>query len=159
MSLKIKLVRVDNRLLHATVALNWNSFVNANYIAVVDPSHVNDPFVQKVMQLCLPKKLQVKLFSNEQLLEFLNQEFIEDRNVIIIFKDLGALKGAVEIGLDVKEVQLPYPASGLLLKKMSDYFTTEDINCIRYVQENGIRFFFQTAPHDAKDYAFFKKKG
>lgn len=156
MSFKIKLVRVDNRLLHATVALNWTSFVNANYISVVDPSHVDDPFLTKVLQLSLPKEKEVNIFSIEQLIDFVQNKKKEDCNLIIIFKNLSSLKDAVSKGFRVKEVQLPYPASRIMLKKLEDYFTDEEINDIRYIQSKKVKFFFQTAPYDSKDYSIFK---
>ena len=77
MSTKIKLARIDKRLLHATVALNWNQFIDADNVLIVDPDYVNDPFIADVMQLCLPKTMKVKIFSIEQFLEYIN----EGRNI------------------------------------------------------------------------------
>ncbi|MHC5228701.1 PTS sugar transporter subunit IIB [Enterococcus sp. LJL99] len=156
MSLKIKLVRVDNRLLHATVALNWNSFVNANFIAIVDPSHIDDPFLTKVLQLSFPKKDGVGIFSIEQLLDFLAQDRDEKCNLMIIFKNLDILNEAVEKGFQVKEVQLPYPASRVLIKKLDAYFSEKEIDMIRKMQRKGVNFYLQTAPYDSKDYTIFK---
>ena len=39
MSTKIKLARIDKRLLHATVALNWNQFIDADNVLIVDPDY------------------------------------------------------------------------------------------------------------------------
>lgn len=161
MSVKIKLVRVDNRLLHATVALNWNSFVNANFIAVIDPTHTNDPFFEKVLQLSFPTKNGLGIFSVDKLIEFLQEEREEREercNLMIIFKDISVLAEAVEKGFYVPEIQLPYPASRILLKKIEDYFSETDLECIRTIQQKGIKFFFQTAPYDTKDYSIFKTK-
>ena len=86
MSTKIKLARIDKRLLHATVALNWNQFIDADNVLIVDPDYVNDPFIADVMQLCLPKTMKVKIFSIEQFLEYIN----EGRNIkaMVIFPNL-----------------------------------------------------------------------
>lgn len=98
MSKKVKLVRVDKRLLHATVALNWNNFINASYIAIVDPTHKDDPFLEKVLQLSFSNKSKVSIFSVDQLLEFLAQDTEEKCNVMIIFKNICALREAVNKG-------------------------------------------------------------
>ena len=147
---------MDNRLLHATVALNWNSFVNANFIAIVDPSHIDDPFLTKVLQLSFPKKDGVGIFSIEQLLDFLAQDRDEKCNLMIIFKNLDILNEAVEKGFQVKEVQLPYPASRVLIKKLDAYFSEKEIDMIRKMQRKGVNFYLQTAPYDSKDYTIFK---
>ncbi len=155
MSTKIKLARIDKRLLHATVALNWNQFIDADNVLIVDPDYVNDPFIADVMQLCLPKTMKVKIFSIEQFLEYIN----EGRNIkaMVIFPNLSVACDAVKAGFRTKEIQMPYPASRMMIKSLSDYFSVEDIEKIRYIQSQGIRMFFQTAPFDNKDYSIFKK--
>ena len=155
MSTKIKLARLDKRLLHATVALNWNQFIDADNVLIVDPDYVNDPFIADVMQLCLPKTMKVKIFSIEQFLEYIN----EGRNIkaMVIFPNLSVACDAVKAGFRTKEIQMPYPASRMMIKSLSDYFSEEDIEKIRYIQSQGIRMFFQTAPFDNKDYSIFKK--
>lgn len=155
MSTKIKLARIDKRLLHATVALNWNQFIDTDNVLIVDPDYVNDPFIADVMQLCLPKTMKVKIFSIEQFLEYIN----EGRNIkaMVIFPNLSVACDAVKAGFRTKEIQMPYPASRMMIKSLSDYFSEEDIEKIRYIQSQGIRMFFQTAPFDNKDYSIFKK--
>lgn len=155
MSTKIKLARIDKRLLHATVALNWNQFIDADNVLIVDPDYVNDPFIADVMQLCLPKTMKVKIFSIQQFLEYIN----EGRNIkaMVIFPNLSVACDAVKAGFRTKEIQMPYPASRMMIKSLSDYFSEEDIEKIRYIQSQGIRMFFQTAPFDNKDYSIFKK--
>ena len=155
MSTKIKLARIDKRLLHATVALNWNQFIDADNVLIVDPDYVNDPFIADVMRLCLPKTMKVKIFSIEQFLEYIN----EGRNIkaMVIFPNLSVACDAVKAGFRTKEIQMPYPASRMMIKSLSDYFSEEDIEKIRYIQSQGIRMFFQTAPFDNKDYSIFKK--
>ena len=155
MSTKIKLARIDKRLLHATVALNWNQFIDADNVLIVDPDYVNDPFIADVMQLCLPKTMKVKIFSIEQFLEYIN----EGRNIkaMVIFPNLSVACDAVKAGFRTKEIKMPYPASRMMIKSLSDYFSEEDIEKIRYIQSQGIRMFFQTAPFDNKDYSIFKK--
>ena len=155
MSTKIKLARIDKRLLHATVALNWNQFIDADNVLIVDPDYVNDPFIADVMQLCLPKTMKVTIFSIEQFLEYIN----EGRNIkaMVIFPNLSVACDAVKAGFRTKEIQMPYPASRMMIKSLSDYFSEEDIEKIRYIQSQGIRMFFQTAPFDNKDYSIFKK--
>lgn len=155
MSITIKLARIDKRLLHATVALNWNQFIDADNVLIVDPHYVNDPFIADVMQLCLPKTMKVKIFTVEQFLSFMEES--HNRKAMVIFPDLFVACDAVKAGFRTKELQLPYPASRMMMKSLSDYFKPEEIDCIRYIQAQGIKLFFQTAPFDNKDYSIFKK--
>lgn len=155
MSVTIKLARVDSRLLHATVALNWNQFIDADTVLVVDPQYIEDPFIANVMQLCLPKTMKVHFFSVERFLAYLQEEHNE--KAMIIFRDLRIAKEAVQAGFWTGEIQLPYPASRMVIKRLSDYFKEDEINSIRLIQDNGIRLYFQTSPFDNKDYSAFYK--
>jgi len=156
MSVNIKLVRIDKRLLHATVALNWNQFIDADVVVVVDPLYVEDPFITKVMQLCLPKTTKVKFFSVEKFLEFLHTD--KNLKAMIIFTNIEIAYEAVRQGFMTKEIQMPYPAVKIIVKKLSDYFNEQEIKHIRFIVQKGIKMYFQTSPFDSKDYSVFKLK-
>jgi len=157
MSKKIVLVRVDKRLLHATVTLNWDRFINADYVAVVGSEYDDNPFVASVMQLCLPKSMKVKILTEEGLIQFLNQdeEFAKPSKVMVIFKDLASVRQCVKLGFYVEEIQLPYPSVAPGRKTLASYFTEDEIKAISYIQNSGIRLYFQTTPYEAKDYGSF----
>lgn len=157
MNKKIVLARIDKRLLHATVTLNWDRFINADYVAVVGSEYDDNPFVSSVMQLCLPKSMKVKILSEEGLIEFMNQaeEFGKSAKVMVIFKNLVVASRCVSLGLKVKEIQMPYPSVAPKVKKLSSYFTEAEIKEISFIQQSGIRFYFQTTPYEMKDYGSF----
>ena len=74
---------------------------------------------------------------------------------MIIFKDLKTAQHAVELGFTYKEIQIPYPASRIMIKKLSDFFKPEEIESIRFIQGHSIKLFFQTSPMDNKEYSIF----
>ncbi|MDN6422280.1 MAG: PTS sugar transporter subunit IIB [Tetragenococcus koreensis] len=141
----VKLVRIDNRLLHATIALNWNRFVNANHILIVNSKYESDQFLEEIMQIVSPNSLDY----------FLKHKIVDQANIIILFKNLESLKIAVDNGFYFSEIQIPYIASRVLLKNMADYFAKDEVKIIRDIQDKGMKFYFQTAPTDTKDYNFF----
>ena len=156
MSMKIVLARVDKRLLHATVTLNCDPFLNADYVAVVGSEYDNDPFIVSVMQLCLPKTMKVKILTEEGLLDFLNQgDSSKTTTVLLIFKDLASVRESVKLGFHVDEIQMPYPTLSVKPKNLADYFSEEELKDIAYIQGQNIRFYFQTTPFQAKDYGSF----
>lgn len=157
MSKKIVLARVDKRLLHATVTLNWDRFINVDYVAVVGSEYDDNPFVASVMQLCLPKSMKVKILTEEALMDFLNQdeEFGKTSRVMVIFKDLSVVSRCVNLGFHVDEIQVPYPSVAPTVKKLSSYFSEDEIKDISCIQKSGIKLYFQTTPYEAKDYGSF----
>ena len=151
MSKKVSLARIDKRLLHATVTLNWDPFIRVDYVAVVGSEYKNDPFTASVLQM------KVKILKEEELMEFLElNEGPKASRVLVIFKDLETARKCVELGFWVEEIQLPYPTVEIVgKKKLSSYFNKEQIDAVREIQNHGIRLYFQTIPYQAKDYASF----
>lgn len=155
MSLNIKLVRVDPRLLHATVVINWGSFLNANYAVLVDSKYEKNPFIEKVMSLYLPPEFSVRIFDVDGFIEFLNEKSEDMRNAMIIFKDFTTAREAFDKGFYVKELQLSYPASRVMLKDLSKYYSKDEIEEIEKIKSKNIKLYFQTSPFDSKDYSLF----
>ncbi|KRK70894.1 hypothetical protein FD02_GL000075 [Lacticaseibacillus nasuensis JCM 17158] len=75
---------------------------------------------------------------------------------MIVFENVHALRQAIDLGLKVKEVQFPYPASRYLLKRLDDYFSPTEVQDIRAIQKKKVKLYFQTAPYDTKEYSVFK---
>lgn len=159
MKSKIKLVRIDDRLLHATVAVTWSKFVNANYALIVTSDTDMDPFVKEVITLCLPKSMSVNFISPIEFVEFIGQSKPEfDSNLMVIFKDLKGIRTVVENGYIFKEVQIPYPASRIMIRNITEYFNDEDLAHIDYLLESGVKVYFQTSPHDSKEFNIFNRR-
>lgn len=156
---KIKLVRVDDRLLHATVAVTWSKFVNANFAVIVKEDREVDPFVDEVMRLCLPKSMSVEFTNPSEFQTFMNSDkIVKDDNIMIVFKNLTCVREVVENGYVLKDVQIPYPASRMMIKNLEEYFNLEDLNNIDYLLQQDINIYFQTSPHDGKESNIFKKR-
>ncbi|WP_263849044.1 hypothetical protein [Lacticaseibacillus nasuensis] len=72
----------------------------------------------------------------EDLIEFINTPREEETlNLMIVFENVHALRQAIDLGLKVKEVQFPYPASRYLLKRLDDYFSPTEVQDIRAIQK------------------------
>lgn len=157
MSKKVSLARVDQRLLHATVTLNWDPFLKVDYVAVVGSEYRNDPFTESVLQLCLPNFMKVKILQAEELMDFIEKEDgHKPSKVMIIFKDLKTADHCIRLGLELDEIQMPYPTVAVGGKKsLSSYFSEEEIQWIKNIQSHGTKLYFQTLPYQAKDYMSF----
>lgn len=152
MSIQIKLVRIDNRLLHSTISLHWNRFVGANNVLTVEASRSVDPFIEKVMRLSLPKTTRLSMLTSGELMPWIKNESDENDRVIVVFKDIFSLTLSVEDGFFYSEIQIPYPTRPFVFKHASDYFDEYTLEMVRSLQAKGIAFYFQTSPMDSKIY-------
>ena len=109
MSKKVSLARIDKRLLHATVTLNWDPFIRVDYVAVVGSEYKNDPFTASVLQLCLPRTMKVKILKEEELMEFLElNEGPKAYRVLVIFKDLETARKLQMRSIEVVKIIIKY---------------------------------------------------
>ena len=83
--------------------------------------------------------MKVKIFSIEQFLEYIN----EGRNIkaMVIFPNLSVACDAVKAGFRTKEIQMPYPASRMMIKSLSDYFSEEDIEKKKLSAPKGTKLY------------------
>lgn len=146
----INLVRIDPRLLHATVQLYWTQFIDVKQIWIINQEYAADPFISSVLQLCLPKSIQIKIYRPEELVELTSNNIKE--GVMVIFSDILTAKNTIALGFSVNEIQLPYPASKGLLKGLDNYFKDEELSALSIIQDKGVKLYFQTSPYDKKTY-------
>jgi PTS system mannose-specific IIB component len=59
----LKLVRVDDRLIHGQVVAVWLRAIGAERIIVVDDKTAQDPFLREVLELAAPRGTPVEVYS------------------------------------------------------------------------------------------------
>lgn len=159
MSLKIKLVRVDSRLLHSTIVLSWSRFLNINYFLIVDNNrHIND-FYYQVLKLGIPENKELKIIPTDLLKITLNKLRHADTkyNIILVFSSYETLLEAIEKGFNYLDIQVPYRSSRLTVTGLEKQFSGKDISLIKECQKRGVKFYFQTTPYEDRNYGPFKK--
>lgn len=89
-SVMIKILRVDDRLLHGQVAQSWASFYHLDKIFIINNEVENDEFSKVTLNLAKPKNIELLIFElttcKEALLDALKND---DRVMVIVenFKD------------------------------------------------------------------------
>lgn len=159
MSLKVKLVRVDNRLLHSTIVLTWSRFLNINYFLIVDNNKHNNDFYYSVLKLGIPKNKELKIISCNDLNQTISKLSKSEKNysVIMVFSSYNALLTSIKGGMKYLDVQVPYRSSRLTVAGLEKQFDEADLSLIRKCKNEGAKFYFQTTPYEERNYGPFKK--
>lgn len=88
---KIKLVRLDYRLLHGQVVFSWINAVGAERIIVVDNAAANDPIKQNALKLAKPAGVRLNIFSVERALKKMDKLNTLGENVMFVFGNVHEL--------------------------------------------------------------------
>ncbi|MFQ5735736.1 MAG: PTS sugar transporter subunit IIB [Thermodesulfobacteriota bacterium] len=83
----VKLVRVDDRLLHGQIICAWVPFIEADTLVVASDEAAKDVLVSEIIESCGQNCINVYVKSVEETVEFLNAG-TEDERVILVVGDL-----------------------------------------------------------------------
>ena len=150
----LKLVRVDERLLHGQVALGWTSNSGANTILVANDEAQKDQV--KAMALNLAKPTGVKLYirgveeSGEIVEKFAAAKKAQVLVLVRTIQDaLKLIKGANGTIQELNVGGLKYEQGK---RKLNDYVAVsdQDISDLKAIQKMGVELDFRMLPRDKK---------
>lgn len=108
----IRLVRVDNRLIHGQVATGWISKSGAGKIVVVDDRSATNELMRDVLELATPPGIHLDVFTVAQAVEEWKKDQFGAGSVMVIFKSIPAAYEARKAGFDFVELQIGGTANG-----------------------------------------------
>ena len=118
----IRLVRVDNRLIHGQVATGWISKSGADKIVVVDDRSATNELMRDVLELATPPGIRLEVYTVSQAAEEWQKDQFGAGSVMVIFKSIPYAFDAFGRGFEFKELQIGGTATGAdrkVLQKLS----------------------------------------
>lgn len=149
MSLDIRLWRVDKRLLHSTIVINWGKTLNINYFIVVDNEKSKDPFYERILSLGLPQGSKVKICDSKKFNEITKAltNSSASYRAIVVFRSTAEMNEVVQFCDKVKEIQFPYAYS-----MFKSNYLSQNGTIIENLKDQGIKFYLQNSPYETKRY-------
>ncbi|MEF9920350.1 MAG: PTS sugar transporter subunit IIB [Erysipelotrichaceae bacterium] len=97
----IKLLRVDDRLIHGQVALTWTSFLKADTIVVGNDRCAKDAFASMALNLAKPPGVALNIVTKDDAIEFLLNQENSQRKIFVVVE---STDDAVYISEKVEEI-------------------------------------------------------
>lgn len=154
----ISLLRLDERLIHGSVAVKVAKGYPCDSILVVDDEVVNDPLSIKTLQMASMSIGNVKTFikNTDEALKILCDPRAESRKIIVICRKIDALYKIACTAPCIEEIN--FANYGLMLiskKKRTKYFKTllldeDEVALAKKVVDLGKPTFYQFTPQDPK---------
>lgn len=102
----IKLIRVDDRLVHGQVMTSWLKATGANKIMVVDDGVAADDLMKTVLKGVVPSQVKLGIFSIEKATDRLFKGFKPDDKVIMLVKTPDTVWELQRNGVDIHELNI-----------------------------------------------------
>lgn len=146
--MSIKLIRIDDRLIHGQVASSWLRHVDAEQVLCVDDRAASSPIQKQVLKMAAPD-LKVHVFSVDQFIDIYHNHPIKRPTFILITSTSDALR-LKEGGMDFDYLNF----GGMRARDdRTTYhpdlcFTDQELEDIHRLIEDGVKIDYQIAAYN-----------
>lgn len=145
----IVLVRIDDRLIHGQVIVEWAPYLRATAIIIAEDEIEHNRFrkeFMEVMKIATPPNIRVEIYNVAELVEKFLHNDLPEGNIILLFSKLKDFKKSLDLGFRTREVNLGCIHSGDI--KISNNITIkkEETSCLEEIRRNGIHLDLRATP-------------
>lgn len=144
----IKLIRIDNRLVHGQVGVTWVNALNVDTIVVVDDETAMNMFSQKMMKtIAKTSNVNIRFYTVQDFMQvFQNNE--SHQKLFVVVRDIHTLYTLFELGLPSQKVNIGniHYEKGRLPYNKRIYLTEEDSNELNALIQQGFYIYYQDVP-------------
>lgn len=142
---ELVLARVDSRLVHGQVLIQWAKKTRANSVCIVDDEVAQDAMLIGLFKMAMPKGTTLEVLTAEEVAGFLSAQ---KGRVILIFKDIVHVQAAVQTGVSVRNLQVAGLGrrEGRIQVYPTVFLSEADAERLHSIQEKGIQVYFQALP-------------
>lgn len=148
----IKLIRIDDRLVHGQVAFTWVPSLGVDYIIVANDKVAKDDFLKMTMGLAKPPTTKLLILTVENAQVFLNDQKSRNLKILLLVTGVGDAYALATSIPEIKSVNFGgiRIRDGARLISKAVAVSDEDIAVISKMVEMGIELEIRQVPTDKK---------
>lgn len=146
----LKLLRVDDRLLHGQVAFSWLAMTKASTIVIANHEYATNRMLKMTLSVGKPPGVNLKVLTIEEAIQYLTEP---NRNLDKIMCIVQTVEDAYQLcasDVDVGEVCLGgvRDQAGKQLVHSQVYLSQKELELIKEIMGQGKRVFAQDVPNN-----------
>lgn len=150
--MSVKLVRIDDRLIHGQIVTAWIKEAKASAILVADDIAAKDPTQSMLLKLTTPKNTKLYIKGLKDSVDSIKNNEIKEDVFMLIRNPENAYK-LLEYGLDLSDINLGNVSNSKSetgRKTILPFLHLEenDVNFIRKLDEAGVNLDVRAVPSD-----------
>ena len=148
----IKLVRIDNRLVHGQVATSWIQHTKANLVLVANDVVSTNTMRQNLMNTIVPGHVQSRYFSLQKTADVIHKA-ADSQHILLIVENPIDVLWLKKNGVPIDHVNIGNMHGGDGKKAIAKaaYASEEEIQALKELVELGVVVEFQQLPVDSVD--------
>ena len=154
---KIKLVRIDYRMVHGQIVAKWIKFRPVDRLILADDDLVDDPFMGDIYRMAVPDR-DVDIVKIADVKTAIDRK---DDTVMLIFKDVDTAYKAFKEGLELPELNAGAIQNSPKRKSVVQgvALSPEEYAKLKEMKDAGVNVFIQPIPeNDAVNIESIEKK-
>lgn len=101
----IILSRIDERLVHGQVGVQWVGFSNANIVVVANDEVANDKIQQSLMEMVLAEGISIRFWSVQKTIDTIHKAS-ERQKILLVCNSPADFRKLVEGGVPITEINV-----------------------------------------------------
>lgn len=153
----IKMLRIDDRLLHGQVAFVWKNHLGISRIIVANDDLMKDPVQQLAMKMVVPDDVKLLMKGVEAAKDIINDPRSQGVNILLVVRDPMDAAAIVKGMNDPSQIEtLNIGNSGRVHKQNKSVLTKEvyvdqnDIHALQELLSYNIPFHIQMVPTSSR---------
>ena len=154
----IKLLRLDERLIHGQIAIKWSRNTGVDRIIVANDAAASNPTIQKSLLMAAPSTCKTAIKSVDDVIAMMKNPKAADHKILMICQTPADLLKLLQ-GIDEKPETVQVGNYGRIASKKTDgsqrktyganlYLYPEEEETLKQVLNLGYSAIYQTTPED-----------
>lgn len=150
--MSIKMIRIDDRLIHGQIVTAWAKNLNAGKIWIIDDGVAQDDFIKGVMQMVAPSDRELIISSVGEVPGLLEKLDGEGDNVLILVKYPYVAQEIFKAGVKLKELNIGGMGASAERKKLFKNISASQAekDTLKEIQDSGVDVYFQVTPDEKR---------
>lgn len=148
----IRLVRIDDRLIHGQVTTVWAKRLDVQRILVVSDAVTQDNLRKTLLQQAAPPGIKVNIITVQKLIEVVYNRLFDGVRVILLFTNPGEVAAVVKAGIHFSSVNIGAMGYSAGKKMVSNTIAVDeaDVAAFYYLAGQGIELEVRKVITDSK---------
>ncbi|MGO2696141.1 mannose/fructose/sorbose PTS transporter subunit IIB [Bavariicoccus seileri] len=140
MTMEVKLVRIDDRLIHGQVATVWTKASRINRILVVNDAVSKDSLRKALLSQAAPPGVRVNVIPISKMIAIWNDPVFNSFKAMLLFTNPHDVKTVVEGGVEISSVNIGSMSFAEGKKMITNAIAVDqqDADAFRFLAERGI---------------------
>lgn len=148
--MSVKMIRIDDRLIHGQIVAAWAKSLSIKRIWIVDDGVAKDVFITNVMKMVSPPDAELVITGTDEVEKLIPEFDGTDKNTLILVKYPKVAKLLFEAGVGLRELNVGGMGANADRKKLFKNISAseEERATLKEIRNAGVKVYFQVTPNE-----------